>query len=46
MDMVYLVSAYIMESHTVYKLLFVLKWSVKSIDGYIMNIYVKTPISA
>jgi hypothetical protein len=46
MDMVHLVSAYIMGYNIVYKPLFVLKSSVKSIGRCIFNIYVKTPISA
>jgi hypothetical protein len=46
MDMVYLVSAYIMGSHTVYKPLFILKSSVKSIGQCIFNIYVKIPTSS
>jgi hypothetical protein len=46
MDMVHLVSAYILGSHTVYKPLFSLKSSVKSIGRYIFNIYVKPPVSA
>jgi hypothetical protein len=46
MDMVHLASAYIMGSHTVYKPLFILKSRVKSIGRCILNIYVKSPISA
>jgi hypothetical protein len=45
-DMVHSVRVYIMGSHTVYKLLFILKSSAKYIGPCILNIYVKTPISA